>query len=922
MLGINIIHIREAVTLKKIMQKLAMMISALMLFNTVLGGVSLQVMAADVQKSFTLSIGVDEGVTPPAHYNVEYCVVDNDGATIEGYENGVVNEETGSSNINITVPDNANIKFTVQTAGLGVKLNGAPESETRTIPVSQLGSTYAFLLVSNGQQGPGPQAPQVGAIDVQTSASEKGTVQYKIGSGQWRTLQGGGFTLNPDSELNNVANGTKIYFKATPDNGCNVVSTCKVRYDETDHAIAASTLTDGSFYIEYDNSKTYSVSLGFEGDLANPITISLSVDSSCYEDFFYTAENDRRIDGKNAKSGSVTVAGATNHTLSFQVDFGAAISKIIVNNTEYTPTEGADSWYSVEVPEAASYTVKLVKGESNVATIVWAYDHDVAVEKYGNDDAWVENGKVEIVKITRGGNVIFDEQTSNQASFGIGDDGGDVFLEKGDDIILRLIPDYGYQLVNVTLNGTETLVPDDNNVSTFELDNLQGNLHFKGVFVDSEDVIRDQSSLVNNINIENGENAASTGNLRLTVADKSNYRKNVSSAVEADNVEVVGALDLGLENIVNKGTGANNNWESTITSFTNPIDISLEVDFGLLDEGEEFTVVRDHNGQLEELDVNNDWDNGVISFETNKFSTYSIVKKSNESGHVHEWDEGSVIKYPTPKSTGTMIYRCTGCDETYTETLDKIPQENAITEMVVRFYDFCLCRDPEQEGVEYWSQQLKNGATDGSSLGAGFVFSQEYMEKNTTNSAYLNMLYVVFMGREADEEGFRYWKSQMKNGMTREEVFKCFVESKEYTSLCEEYGINRGEYTIQGIADPGEKEGNVTQEIIDFVEGLYLSALGRPSDPEGVAYWSQEIANETKDPVEVAKLFFFSEEFESKKLSNEQYVIVLYETFMGREGEESGINYWVGKLNKNVSREDVLDAFTGCKEFQDRVAGF
>ncbi|MBS6465405.1 MAG: DUF4214 domain-containing protein, partial [Clostridium sp.] len=52
------------------------------------------------------------------------------------------------------------------------------------------------------------------------------------------------------------------------------------------------------------------------------------------------------------------------------------------------------------------------------------------------------------------------------------------------------------------------------------------------------------------------------------------------------------------------------------------------------------------------------------------------------------------------------------------------------------------------------------------------------------------------------------------------------------------------------------------------------------------------------------------------------YVKVLYRTFMGREYDKAGLNYWVGRLNKGESRKTVLKSFAGCPEFQNIVKSF
>lgn len=302
----------------------------------------------------------------------------------------------------------------------------------------------------------------------------------------------------------------------------------------------------------------------------------------------------------------------------------------------------------------------------------------------------------------------------------------------------------------------------------------------------------------------------------------------------------------------------------------------------------------------------------------------------------HNWDEGTITKQPTTKATGVKTYHCknSGCSQTNTETIPKIDGEaggdknqdkkdrTPIEQFVCRIYTDCLGRTPEEDGVKYWAAELSSGKRDGASVGAGFVFSDEYMRKGTTRKEYVKMLYVVFMGREADEAGLNYWLDNMKNGMTREEVFKGFVDSREYTLICTTYGIQRGDYKLQGISDPEIKDGKVTTEITSFVERIYVKALNRKSDPSGIAYWSQEIANETKTPVEVAKLFIFSKEFEDKKLNDTEYIKVLYRTFMGREADKVGLNYWLGELNNGQSRERVLERFAGCDEFQDIIKSF
>ena len=107
-----------------------------------------------------------------------------------------------------------------------------------------------------------------------------------------------------------------------------------------------------------------------------------------------------------------------------------------------------------------------------------------------------------------------------------------------------------------------------------------------------------------------------------------------------------------------------------------------------------------------------------------------------------------------------------------------------------------------------------------------------------------------------------------------------------------------------------------------YVARIYTKALGRQPEAGGLKYWTGEINAKRKTPVEVAEQFFFAPEFTNKKLSNTEYVKVLYRTFMGREADKGGLDYWVGRLNKGESRKSVLEAFAGCPEFQKIVKSF
>lgn len=76
-------------------------------------------------------------------------------------------------------------------------------------------------------------------------------------------------------------------------------------------------------------------------------------------------------------------------------------------------------------------------------------------------------------------------------------------------------------------------------------------------------------------------------------------------------------------------------------------------------------------------------------------------------------------------------------------------------------------------------------------------------------------------------------------------------------------------------------------------------------------------------PKQVAQNFIFSDEFTQKNLDSEEYVKVLYRTFMGREADEAGLAAWVKVLESGrEDRAKVLEGFSDSVEFDGILQSF
>ncbi|MCR4648772.1 MAG: DUF4214 domain-containing protein, partial [Lachnospiraceae bacterium] len=220
----------------------------------------------------------------------------------------------------------------------------------------------------------------------------------------------------------------------------------------------------------------------------------------------------------------------------------------------------------------------------------------------------------------------------------------------------------------------------------------------------------------------------------------------------------------------------------------------------------------------------------------------------------HKWDNGVVTKKATTKEEGIKTYTCTVCGETKTEKIAKLPsdKESMVKEFVKRFYETVLGRPADEQGLNDWTYDLLSGTRTGADVARGFALSDELNKQNLNNAEYIRRMYAGFFDRPADQDGFDYWVDNLYAGATREYVVAGFVNSQEFKNLCKKYGIEPGSLDAnvgkptQPLTSPRLKldSSNVSDEkLTQYVERLYLMILGRPGEPDGINSWKAVILN-------------------------------------------------------------------------------
>ncbi len=110
--------------------------------------------------------------------------------------------------------------------------------------------------------------------------------------------------------------------------------------------------------------------------------------------------------------------------------------------------------------------------------------------------------------------------------------------------------------------------------------------------------------------------------------------------------------------------------------------------------------------------------------------------------------------------------------------------------------------------------------------------------------------------------------------------------------------------------------------VQNFVARFYQEILGRSADVAGLNDWTERLVTGANAGADIAKGFIFSLEFTNKNYSDYDYVSILYRAFFNRTADTAGLDYWLGKLNNNATREEVLDGFLYSQEFTNLARSY
>ncbi len=323
------------------------------------------------------------------------------------------------------------------------------------------------------------------------------------------------------------------------------------------------------------------------------------------------------------------VTGNIRNKITIQLAFGDGnIGSVTINGTNMTLPNGTKDRVDFVVEPATKYEIIVTKNQdvSNVSrTIIWASDktNNSSIK----DNELLKNGTIEIldIKDPNGNSVGLDNVNQD-----LDKNNGWASIMPGSKVILKLKPDYGYQLTSITINDEKLIAGKEQ--STFEYIMPNTNVHISGIFEKINDKVNSESKKVKNGTIELGGKEIDTGSVILSINDielskeqLSNFEKN------ANGYNISSYLDISLAQVIYKGT-QESVWKNELKELNNPAKITLKLENGI--DGNEVIIVHEkHDGTYEIIPTTYNSETSTITFATTSFSNYAIASKTVVSGN-------------------------------------------------------------------------------------------------------------------------------------------------------------------------------------------------------------------------------------------------------------------------------------------------
>lgn len=318
--------------------------------------------------------------------------------------------------------------------------------------------------------------------------------------------------------------------------------------------------------------------------------------------------------------------------ISIEPDFFANVKLTSVKiNNEVQNIISPNGRNIYELPDANSFTIDIVGTASINYNISWS--NPGYTDPSTPDDVKITNGTARVVKVYDNATDMNDISASITCVVdGCVDNAtkeGHIHFEKGNVIVFEFVPQYGYQLTSVNMNGMPLTPQENPNQYTLDTADATGNGHFSATFTKVSDVVKTNSTAVTSgvLDLSNGAIDAGTG--RLSVDDFAPSANQVTNFEQtASGYEIASYFDLNMQQVFYKGVNNDTDvWTNDLSQLAADANISLVLAEGI--NGNDVAIVHEkHDGTCELISGTYDPSTNTVSFASAGFSNYAIAYRT------------------------------------------------------------------------------------------------------------------------------------------------------------------------------------------------------------------------------------------------------------------------------------------------------
>jgi len=181
---------------------------------------------------------------------------------------------------------------------------------------------------------------------------------------------------------------------------------------------------------------------------------------------------------------------------------------------------------------------------------------------------------------------------------------------------------------------------------------------------------------------------------------------------------------------------------------------------------------------------------------------------------------------------------------------DSFANDKWVTDMYSQVFD----READTGGLDYWSQQLDDGAVTQEDIMKSFVGSDEYQDKMMDTDFNLDTAYDDILGRAPDAAGEAYYQNEFDTtATTYDDIINSMFDSEEFKTTNDvaqpvvadvtESVSNLDDVTVDQTANTyQDADGTFSLDgASDMVESWYGEHSVNDGDEAGSAYWTDQL---------------------------------------------------------------------------------